>query len=253
MHPSVQPVTHNTLTATMLYIPPAPTVQEVTLQNESDLKNIKVRDCAMVANAKRTDTIHPTQHLSHRNNSRVARARPRMPIHGARNPHTMAVFSISVNDSTSLSLYVTHSPMSATSNLNNPAVSVAPSGASAAGSVYFMNSHDATARQENIIAVTARAENIRALRNLGHLSGMFVVLCAPGANNYSLVERQPKQRKERQVFCLPWRANTRCVFFYQRTSYLFVLSQVTRYAVGKPFKTGLKGSTISDQQNSRYP
>ena len=165
--------------------------------------------------------MHPTEHLSHRNNSRAARARlgcqstaqgnhrpadtngkwiyttkgldsmvaekimdgEGVRMYGVLYPHhlihfgyprthttthsirTMAVFSILDNESASLSLYVTHSPMSATSNLNNPAVSVAPSGASAAGSVYLMKSHDATARHENIIAVAARAEKIRALRN----------------------------------------------------------------------------------------
>lgn len=42
----------------------------------------------MVANENRMDTNRPMQHLSHRNSSRVAKARATMAKHGARKPHT---------------------------------------------------------------------------------------------------------------------------------------------------------------------
>ena len=44
MHPSVQPATNITLTATMLYIAPSPMLQPVTLQKDSDLRNMNVSD-----------------------------------------------------------------------------------------------------------------------------------------------------------------------------------------------------------------
>ena len=77
-----------TLTATMLYIAPSPILHPVTLQKDSDLRNMNVSDWAIVANENRMDTNSPMQHLSHRNNSRVARARATMAKHGARKPHT---------------------------------------------------------------------------------------------------------------------------------------------------------------------
>ena len=77
-----------TLTATMLYIAPSPILHPVTLQKDSDLRNMNVSDWAIVANENRMDTNSPMQHLSHRNSSRVARARATMAKHGARKPHT---------------------------------------------------------------------------------------------------------------------------------------------------------------------
>lgn len=62
--------------------------QPVTLQNDSDLKNMNVSDWAIVANENNMETNRPMQHLSHRNSSTAARARATMAKHGARNPHT---------------------------------------------------------------------------------------------------------------------------------------------------------------------
>ena len=49
---------------------------------------MNVRDWAMVAKENRMDTNRPMQHLSHKNSSRVAKARATMAKHGARKPHT---------------------------------------------------------------------------------------------------------------------------------------------------------------------
>jgi len=70
----------------------------VTRQKEGDFRNMNVRHCAMVAKENRMETNSPTQHLSHRNNSTVAKARATIAKHGARKPHTYERFGGQTNN-----------------------------------------------------------------------------------------------------------------------------------------------------------